>query len=109
MGVGKYSPNLAVQGNMGLTPVQVKQWKSIGRLWARFSLSTNRLNKRILLWSLANSSTRCKNRGFKFKSHMAESGLEYLAQEHINFSKEVVVNIIGEKEFNLFKHDWKKK
>ena len=108
MGVGKYTPNLAVQGDMGWTPVLVKQWKSIGRLWARFNeMSINRLNKRILIWSLTNSSTRCKNWAFRVKFHMAELGLEYMAQDDTNFSKAYIVNKMCETEFDLFKRNWK--
>ena len=36
LGVGKYTPNLAIQGDIGWIPAQVKQWKSLERLWCRF-------------------------------------------------------------------------
>ena len=36
MAVGKYTPNIAVQGDMGWMPTSVKIWKSVGRCWTRF-------------------------------------------------------------------------
>ena len=51
--VGKYTPNLAVHGDIGWIPTQVKQWKSLGRLWCIFKdMSQNRINKRIFQWSV---------------------------------------------------------
>ena len=61
LGVGKYTPNLAVQGDIGWVPTQVRQWKSLGRLWCRNNeMPQNRINKRIFEWSISNSSTSCK-------------------------------------------------
>ena len=36
MAVGKYTPNVAVQGDIGSTPTSVKIWKSVGSRWVRF-------------------------------------------------------------------------
>ena len=36
LGVGKYTPNLEVHGDIGWILTQVKQWKSLGKLWCRF-------------------------------------------------------------------------
>ena len=59
LGVGKYTPNLAVQGDMGWVPTQVKQWKSLGRLWCRFKdMPHNRINKRIFQWSVSSRVNR---------------------------------------------------
>jgi DNA gyrase inhibitor GyrI len=35
MGVGKYTPNYAVAGAMGWTPLYVKQWTNIFSHWSR--------------------------------------------------------------------------
>ena len=35
MGVGKYTPNDAIQGDMGWRPPSVKQWTCVFRHWAR--------------------------------------------------------------------------
>ena len=61
LGVGKYTPNAAVYGEMGWVPPIVRQWKSIAIFWARISQTNkSRLNKCIAVW--ANSqSIHCKN------------------------------------------------
>ena len=40
-------------------------------------------------------------------SHMEELGIGYLAEGYTDFSKAFIVSIIGEKEFDLFKRNWK--
>ncbi|KAH3859830.1 hypothetical protein DPMN_102651 [Dreissena polymorpha] len=45
LGVGKYTPNAAVNGDIGWTPPIVKQWKAFITHWIRLSnMDTNRLN-----------------------------------------------------------------
>lgn len=90
MAVGKYTPNIAVQGDMGWMPVQVKIWKSVGRCWSRFSdMPDSRLNKRIFNWCVTNGQNRCKNWYFKFKTHMSLLNLEFLldANKYLIFKK----------------------
>ena len=46
LGVGKYTPNAAVQGDMGWCLPNINQWSCICRLWCRLvNMSTNRLCK----------------------------------------------------------------
>ena len=97
LGVGKYTPNLAVQGDIGWLPTQVRQWKSLGRLWSRFKeMPHDRINKRIFSWSTSNSSTRCKNWAFKFKSHMTSLNLDIVCDENTNISKSYILKNIHE-------------
>ena len=50
MAAGKYTPNIAVQGDMGWVPKSVKIWKSLGSRSVRFrDMEVNRLNKRIFI------------------------------------------------------------
>ena len=52
MGVGKYTPNLSLYGDMGWIPCNVKQWTAVFRLWSRFcKMDNDRLNKRVFMWS----------------------------------------------------------
>ena len=52
MGVGKYTPNLSLYGDMGWVPCIIKQWSCIFRSWSRFlKMSNNRLNKKVFLWA----------------------------------------------------------
>jgi hypothetical protein len=48
MGVGKYTPNLALYGDMGWKPCIVSQWSFIFRIWYTFTKMCNsRINKKI--------------------------------------------------------------
>ena len=51
MEVVKYTPNIAVQGDMEWLPTEVKIWKSMGKCSSRFKdMDNNRLNKRTFNW-----------------------------------------------------------
>ena len=61
LGVGKYTPNAAVYGEMGWVPPIVRQWKSTAIFCARLSQTNNsQLNKRIAVWAYS-QSIHCKN------------------------------------------------
>lgn len=62
MGVGKYTPNDAINGDMGWRPPSVKQWTCIFRHWARCSVMTNdRINYKVFKWSHKNAVNNKKN------------------------------------------------
>ena len=108
--MGKYTPNLAVHGDIGWIPTQVKQWKSLGRLWCRFKdMSQSRINKRIFEWSISSASTGCKNWAFKFKAHMTKLNMECIFAENAFNSKNYihVLNNIHAKQLSLFKELWR--
>ena len=88
LGVGKYTPNLAVHGDIGWLPTQVRQWKSLGRFK---EMPHDRINKRIFLWSTSNSSKRCKNWAFKFKSHMTSLNFDIVCDENTHISKSYIL------------------
>ncbi len=55
LGVGKYSSNSAVVGEMAWQPPIVRQWKTVVTLWARIgNTSPTRINKRIMSWAKIN-------------------------------------------------------
>ena len=61
LGVGKYTPNAAVYGEMAWEPPEVRNWGCISNYWARLSsLEGHRLNKRVATWANDKSSTSCK-------------------------------------------------
>ena len=62
LGVEKYTPVAALEGEMGLEPSFIKQWTCIGRHFIRLSfMPLNRINKRIALWAYSKASPKCKN------------------------------------------------
>ncbi len=53
MGVGKYTLNGAIHGDMGWRLATPRQWITVTRQWCRMMNMVNtRINKRVLLWSL---------------------------------------------------------
>ena len=51
MGVHKFAPNMAVVGDMGWIPCQIRRKLNILKLWNRFiDMNDNRINKHIFLW-----------------------------------------------------------
>ena len=62
LGTGKYTPNVAVQGDMGWKPIIIDQWKSVFNHWHRCLLyNDSRKNKKIFNWSVDKGNARCKN------------------------------------------------
>ena len=62
MGVGRYTPNAAVMGDMGWESVEVRQWNSIIKHWHRLrSMDTNRLNFKVFIWAARRGNGRFKN------------------------------------------------
>jgi len=62
LGVGKYTPNTALAGEMAWIPPIVRPWKTIALSWSRLSCSLqSRVNKRIALWANHKSGNTCKN------------------------------------------------
>ena len=68
LGVGKYTPVAAFEGEMGWKPSFIKQWTSIGRHFVRISCTPlNRINKHIALWAHSKASPKCKNWFYSIK------------------------------------------
>jgi len=62
LGVGKYTPNAAVIGEMGWEPAYLKQWVCVGRQFTRLSITNStRLNKRIAIWANDIAGPSCRN------------------------------------------------
>ena len=93
--VEKYTPNIAVQGDMGWLPTQMKIWKSMGKCWARFKdMDNNRLNKRTFKWYIKHGENRCRNWYFKFRNHIPSLELEFLLNDNVTYSKRYVLLVL---------------
>ena len=77
MGVGKYTPNDAIQGDMGWRPPSVKQWTCVFRHWARCNIMcTDRLNYRMFKWCYSNALNKRRNWCFRIMSKFKECDLD---------------------------------
>ena len=62
LGVGKYTPNDAVSGEMAWKSTVVRHWKCVRLYWSKLAaMNNNRLNKRISLWAFEKAGRSCKN------------------------------------------------
>ena len=76
LGVGKYTPNDGISGEMGWKPPIVRQWKCIGLYWSKLACMANfRTNKRIAIWSNRKSSRSCKNWYYNIKNFLEANDL----------------------------------
>ena len=86
LGTGKYTPNVAVQGEMGWKPIIIDQWKSICNHWSRcLNYDNSRVNKSVFLWALSKGNNRCKNWSFIVKDKLNTLGLHRYT--HLPFSR----------------------
>lgn len=75
LGVHKFAPILAVQGDMGWLPGSIRRKCEMIRLWNRLvNMSEDRINKKVFIWSKFNGSPRAKEIFTLFE----EVGLQYI-------------------------------
>ena len=66
LGIGKYAPNAAAQGDMGWKMSLHRQWECVLKLKLRLmKLPDLRINKQIYVWSESMSCKRVSNRNYK--------------------------------------------
>ena len=107
LGVGKYTPNTAVYGEMAWEPPIVKQMGCIANYWSRLScLNNDRLNKRIALWANQKASTSCRNWFYCFKSKLSEINLQTFSSIETRISKKNLVKAIKDRTMSTFHLNW---
>lgn len=106
LGVGKYTPNAAVSGEMGWQPPIVRQWKTVSTFWVRISNTNNsRLNKRIALWANEKSAS-CKNWFYFVKKHFTDIDFAEFCNLYAPISKPHCVECVGKFGMNKYITDW---
>jgi hypothetical protein len=61
LGVGRYTPNQAVLGDMGWLTPEHKQWQTVTRLWCRLvNMDSDRVNKAVFTWARNVAPTRVR-------------------------------------------------
>ena len=61
LGVGKYTPNVRVNGDIGWSSPITRQWKSVLKHWLRMnSMDVSRINRLIFIWDF-NCKDKCRN------------------------------------------------
>ncbi len=99
LGVHKFAPTLAVQGDMGWLPGSIRRKCEMIRLWNRLlNMPEDRINKKVFIWSKSNGSPWAKEIFAVFE----EVGLQYMYNNNLTCS----ITSISEKLFALFETKW---
>lgn len=108
LGVGKYTPNDAIAGEMGWKPAFVLQWKSICLYWSKLSAMNNdRLNKRVALWALSKSGRACKNWMYSVADFLNGNNLTQYANIAENIpAPSCFIRNVENKLFEKFSTSW---
>ena len=79
LGVGRYTPNSRVLGDVGWDPLLAKQWKAVLSQWSRMqSMCDQQLNYKITAWAEGSLSRSCKNWHFRINHMLNEAGIDVL-------------------------------
>ena len=53
LGVGKFTPNAGIEGDMGWNPTEVRHWNCVIRLWGRLkNMDINRIFIKYTVWRI---------------------------------------------------------
>ena len=95
LNVGRYTPNAAVTGDIGWTPVITKCWKSVLTFWCRnVKMDNSRLNKKVFCWSNNKSGNICKNWHFRVCKLLKDYDSEELCNINGEISKRAILDKI---------------
>lgn len=93
LGVGKYTPNAAVQGDIGWKSPWNQQWICIFRNWSRLcDMSDVKLCKRIFVWC-CNISLSKKNWIYHVKHYLNSIQMSHLTRTDVSYSKSDLNNL----------------
>ena len=102
MGVGKYTSNAAIQGDMGWIFPSQRQWINVTRYWCRLmNMDNTRVNKRIFLWALNKSGPQVKNWCYRIKTFYRQQSMSHLFNPTYVFN---VKSIVGDLQVVLSEH-----
>ena len=108
MGVGRYTPNSAVNGDTGWIPADIRQWRTVINQYYRLKNMDNiRVNHRIYKWAdnISLNSRQCKNWNFRIRQQFNKNGLNDI-YDNDTVSKNVMIERLQEQLLRKFKQDW---
>lgn len=99
LGVHKFAPILAVQGDLGWIPGSIRRKCEMIRMWNRLlNMSDNRVNKKVFLWSKLHKSPWVKEIHYIF----GEADLQYIFSNNLTCS----IDAIRKKLLDGFEIKW---
>ena len=109
LGLGKYAPNPAAQGDMGWVLPEHRQWICVIRQFCRMiNMEGTLLSKRIFTWSLTQSSSTCRTLPYRIRKFLIRIDMEYVLQAYEVNTRSILSNI-DSNFVPLLHHEWKEK
>jgi hypothetical protein len=100
LGVHRFTPILALNGDMGWIPTQYRRWISIVRLWNRLiGLDDNRITKRVFILDIST----CHN---NWSSEIKDVFTKLNLGEHFDNREPVGLDIVKTRVRNLYSNMW---
>jgi len=109
LGLGKYAPNPALQGDMGWSMPEHKQWLCVIRKWCRMiNLDTSLLTRKIFMCCFEQSNLRCRTWFFRVRKFLIAINHGDICEARELVVKSVICSISAELKL-LYKAQWLKK
>lgn len=108
MGVHKYTPNLAVNGESGWTPSLIRRKNEMLRLWNRYvNMDSDRLTKKIFLWDRSLFvDFGIKNCSYEINEIFTECGLPRFVHDVSNLQTVISITHCKNKLLVKYKAEW---
>ena len=107
LGLGRYAPNAAINGDMGWLSPEHSQWMCIARKWCRLvNMDESLLAKKIFLSYLNQGSTNRKIWCYRVKMFFIEIEHEHICQGH-RLAVRATLNTINSQLHVYFERIWK--
>jgi len=105
--VGKYTPNMALAGEMAWKPPIVRQLKSVFIYWSRLcNTSSDRINKRIAVWANNYANYACKNWFYNVKTELSKCNLSCYSNIENPVPKRQIVDMADKFFMEKFICEW---
>jgi hypothetical protein len=102
LGVGRYTPNAAVMGDIGWTPIYHTQWKIISSQWCKLvNMEQNRTNRKLFAWAdeVSLKSKNIKNWNYVVRKHFTDSELAVYCNLNRDIDKRFLNDLLMSKMF----------
>ena len=105
LGVGKFTPNAAVEGDMSWIPVEVRQWNCVLRLWCRLkTMDINRLNYKVYKWAEA-MKTQTKHWYYRFQKHLRTINCSHFLEN--DYDTKHIITTCEKQYLDIYIDKWK--
>ena len=109
LGVGRYTHNAAVMGDMGWIPIYHTQWKIISSQWCKLiNMEHNRMNRKRFAWAddVRLISKRVKNWNYVVRKHFTYLELADYCSIHRDIDKRILNDLLVSNMFLKYSESW---